>query len=67
MNKVLLVITVLCKLNTPGIQMPKEEKIECLDFYADCLVGLNGVYLADKRAECERKYENNKQNRSKND
>lgn len=67
MSEVMLTIMVICKLNTPSIQMPKEEKIECIDHFADCLVGLNGVYLKDKLAVCERKYENNKLNRGKND
>lgn len=64
MSEVVLTIMVICKLNTPGIQMPKEEKIVCVETLTNCLVGPNGVYLKDKIATCERKYEKNKVNKN---
>lgn len=65
MNEVLLVIGVLCNLNTTNVIMPKEEKVTCIEFMTNCLVGPNGVYLRDERANCEQKWKNNKQNNRK--
>jgi len=67
MNEALLIITVLCNLNTPGISMPKQEKIDCIEFQTNCLVGPNGKLLHDEIKNCQRRYEINKSNRSKND
>lgn len=67
MNEILLIITVLCRLNTPGIEMPKEEKILCIEEYTNCLVGPNGKLLRDQIKSCENKYKINRANRSKND
>jgi hypothetical protein len=62
MNEVLLVITVMCNLNTPGIQMPKQEKIDCIEFQTNCLIGENGAYLKDKKQQCQNKWDNQKAN-----
>lgn len=67
MNEIVLIIGILCKTNVTNVVMPKEEKISCVEFFANCLVGPNGIYLKKERANCEQKYENNKRNRGNND
>lgn len=62
MSEVLLVISVICNLNTPGITMPKEEKIVCVEQLANCLIGPGGKYLKDMRSVCESRYKNFKKN-----
>ena len=67
MTEVMLIIGVLCKLNVTNVVMPKEEKISCIEFFTNCLVGSNGIYLKNELKSCERKYEANKLNRGRND
>ena len=67
MSEIILVVMTLCNLNITNVTMPKEEKVACIEFYTNCLVGPNGTYLAADRKSCEQKYVNNKSNRSKND
>jgi hypothetical protein len=64
-NEILLVIGVLCNLNTTNVIMPKEEKISCIEHFTNCLVGPNGTYLSKERANCESKWKNIKQNNRK--
>lgn len=68
MNEIALVIMVMCKLNTPGIEMPKAEKISCIEFMTNCLVGENGAFLKKEVDICEHKWKNYKKNNGgKND
>jgi len=66
MAELVLIIGILCKTNVTNVTMPKEEKIECVEFYVNCLVGPNGVYLRQERANCESKYANYKRNKGSN-
>lgn len=66
MNEAILIITVLCKLNVTNLTMPKEEKVQCIEFHSNCLIGPNGKYLKDELKNCERKYETFKRNNGGN-
>lgn len=53
----LIVIRLLCGLRESApTNALRERKYECVNFYANCLIGDNGKYLTDKRQKCELTY-----------
>lgn len=58
MNEAILIIGLLCNINVNDVKWPKERKIECAEYYTNCLIGPNGVYLKNKLKECTRRRSN---------
>ena len=60
MNEIVMIIGLMCNINYEDAIYPKEEKIQCVEFYANCLIGPNGVYLKEELNKCQTKYKRRK-------
>lgn len=50
----LMTIYALCNIRVPDID--KYAKIECIDYYTNCLVGTNGRFMEEKVEQCKKKF-----------
>lgn len=48
----LVTIYTLCNIRVPDID--KYAKIECIEYYTNCLVGLNGRFMEEKVEQCKK-------------
>lgn len=56
MNEAILAIYALCNIKVAGID--KDKKIDCINFYANCLIVEDGRFAAEKVESCKKQYKN---------